>query len=118
MTIFQQSIQKDALDVNLYVSVIPIIILFVILGKSLKLRSHKQLKFHLFNCYMVDLVKQDRIKLDFPNYQNYNDISKVYNDFVSKIKRIIDNVALLKERRLKQNFQECLDGIIGIYGIV
>ena len=61
---------------------------------------------------MVDLVEQDRSKLDFLNYQDYNDINEVYNDFVNKIKRIIDDVAPLKERRLKQNFQECLDGII------
>ena len=50
--------------------------------------------------------------LSFParaNYQNYNDINEAYNDFIQKIVGVIDKVAPIKERRVKQNSQEWLD---------
>ena len=48
-------------------------------------------------------------KLNFPNYQNYNDSNEAYNDFIQKIMEVIDKVALIKERRIKQNSQEWFD---------
>ena len=61
---------------------------------------------------MVDLFEQELSKLNFPNYQNFNDISEAYNDFIQKIMNVIDKVAPLKERRVKQNPQEWFDGEI------
>ena len=43
-------------------------------------------------------------------YRNSNDISEAYNDFIQKIMNIIDKVAPLKERQVKQNSQEGLMG--------
>ena len=51
-------------------------------------------------------------KLNFPNYQNYNEINEAYNDFFQKIMSVIDKVASMKERRAKQNSRECFDGKI------
>ena len=45
-------------------------------------------------------------------YRNSNDINEAYNDFIQKIMNIIDKVAHLKERRVKQNPQEWFDGEI------
>ena len=52
------------------------------------------------------------MKLNFPNYQNYNEINEAYNDFIQKITSVIDKVAPIKERRVKQNSQEWFDGEI------
>ena len=52
------------------------------------------------------------MKLNFPNYQNYNEINEAYNDFIQKIMSVTDNVAPIKERRVKQNSQEWFDGEI------
>ena len=76
----------------------------------IKTGSHKQIKFRSFKHYTIDLFKQELSKSNFPNYRNFNDINKAYNDFIQKIMNVIDKVAPLKERRVKQNFQECFDG--------
>ena len=52
------------------------------------------------------------MKLNFPNYQNYNEINEAYNDFIQKITSVIEKVAPIKERRVKQNSQEWFDGEI------
>ena len=72
----------------------------------IKRGSHKQIKLCLFKHYRVDLFERELSKLNFPNYQNYNDSNEAYNDFIQKIMEVIDNVALIKERRIKQNSQE------------
>ena len=58
---------------------------------------------------MVDLFEQELSKLNFPNYWNFNDISKTYNDFIQKIMNVIDKPASLKERWVKQNSQKWFD---------
>ena len=74
--------------------------------------THKQIQFHSFKHYTVDLFEQELSKLNFPNYQNYNEINEAYNDFIQKITSVIDKVAPIKERRVKQNSQEWFDGEI------
>ena len=59
--------------------------------------------------YTVDLFEQELSKLNFPNYQNYQDINEACNDFIQKIMNFIDKVAPMKERRVKQNSQEWFD---------
>ena len=43
--------------------------------------------------------------------QNFNDVTEAY-DFIQKIMVAIDKVAPIKERRIKHNSQEWLDGEI------
>ena len=78
----------------------------------IKRGSHKQIQFHSFKHYTVNLFEQELLKLNFPNYQNYNEINEAYNDFIQKITSVIDKVAPIKERRVKQNSQEWFDGEI------
>ena len=61
---------------------------------------------------MVNLFEQESSKLNFPNYQNYNEINEAYNDFIQKIVSLIDKVTPIKERWVKQNSQEWFDGEI------
>ena len=67
----------------------------------IKRGSHKQIKFRTFKHYTVDLFEQERSKLNFLNYRNFNDINEACNEFIQKIMNAIDKVAPLKERRLK-----------------
>ena len=71
----------------------------------IKRGSHKQIKIRSFKHYTVYLFEQGLSKLNFPNYRNFNDMNEAYNDFIQKIMNIIDKVAPLKERRVKQNSQ-------------
>ena len=48
--------------------------------------------------------------MNFPNYQNYNEINEAYSDFTQKIISVTDRVAPIKERWVKQNSQEWFDG--------
>ena len=77
----------------------------------IKKGSHKEIKFHSFKHYTADLFEQELSRVNFPNYWNFND-NKAYNDFIQKIMNGIDKVAPLKERRVKQNSQEWVDGEI------
>ena len=61
---------------------------------------------------MFNFFEEELWKLNFPNYQNYNGINEAYNDFIQKIMRVIDKVAPIKERRVKQNSQELFNGEI------
>ena len=74
--------------------------------------SHKQIQFCSFKYYTVDLFEQELSKLNFPNYQNYNEINEAYNDFIQKIMSVTEKVTPIKERRVKQNSQEWFDGEI------
>ena len=78
----------------------------------IKRGSHKQIQFRSFKHYTVDLFEQEWSKLNFPNYQNYNEINEAYNDFIQKIMSVIDKVVPIKERRFKRNSQEWYDGEI------
>ena len=77
----------------------------------IKRGSHKQMQLCSFKHYRVDLFQQELLKLNFSNYQNY-EINEAYNDFIQKIMTVIDKVALIKERQVKQNSQGWFDGVI------
>ena len=61
---------------------------------------------------MGDLFKETLTSINFPNYQNFNDSTEAYDDFIQKIMVAIDKVAPIKERRIKHNSQEWFDGEI------
>ena len=66
----------------------------------------------MFNHYSADLFKETLTSINFPNYQNFNDSTEAYDDFIQKIMVAIDKVAPIKERRIKHNSQEWFDGEI------
>ena len=65
-----------------------------------------------FKHYSADLFKETLTSINFPNYQNFNDATEAYDDFIQKIMVAIDKVATIKERRIKHNSQEWFDGEI------
>ena len=70
------------------------------------------IKFRSFKHYSADLFKETLTSINFPNYQNFNDSTEAYDDFIQKIMVAIDKVAPIKERRIKHNSQEWFDGEI------
>ena len=78
----------------------------------IKRGTNKHIKFRSFKHYSADLFKETLTSINFPNYLNFNDATEAYDDFIQKIMVAIDKVALIKERRIKHNSQECFDGEI------
>ena len=60
----------------------------------------------------ADLFKETLTSINFPNCLNFNDATEAYNNFIQKIMVAIGKVAPIKERRIKHNSQEWLDGEI------
>ena len=66
----------------------------------------------MFEHYSADLFKETLASINFPNYQNFNDATEAYDNFIQKIMVATDKVAPIKERRIKHNSQEWFDGEI------
>ena len=78
----------------------------------IKRGTHEHIKFRSFKHYSADLLKETLTSINFPTYQNFNDATEAYDDFIQKIMVAIDKVAPIKERRIKQTSQEWFDGEI------
>ena len=60
------------------------------------------------NAIMDEVSNQQRT--NFPNYNNFENINDAYSNFIQKVMGVIDLVAPIKSRRIKQNSQEWFDG--------
>ena len=78
----------------------------------IKRGSHKQIQFRSYKHYTFNLLEQELLKLKLPNYQNRYETNKAYIDFIKKLMSVIEMVAPIKERRVKQISQEWFDGKI------
>ena len=50
--------------------------------------------------------------MNFPNYQNYDNVNEAYTDLVIKITSALDKIAPLNEIRIKNSSQEWFDAEI------
>ena len=60
----------------------------------------------------LKILKRLLQELHFPNYETFDNMDTAYSDFMSKISKIIDDVAPIKRKRIKNNSQEWFDGEI------
>ena len=51
-------------------------------------------------------------KINFPDYSNFKDINNAYSDFTEKVISVIDEIAPIKEIRVKNNSQDWFDAEI------
>ena len=65
--------------------------------------THKNIKFHLFKHNSTDLFKEILTSTNVLNYQNFNDATEAYDNFIQKIMIATDKVAPIKEKRIKHN---------------
>ena len=71
---------------------------------------HKHITFHSFKKYTVDAYKDALKKVNFPNYELFNDVNEAYSNFFQKIRIVVDSIAPFKTKRDKGNTQKWFDG--------
>ena len=71
---------------------------------------HKKIKFRSLKNYAVDAYKNALRKINFPNYEYFEDVNRAYSDFFQKLITVIDNIAPCKTKRVKGNTQNWFDG--------
>ena len=48
-------------------------------------------------------------RTNFPDYSKFTDINDAYSDFIGKVSSTIDNIASMKEIRIKNSSQNWID---------
>ena len=65
----------------------------------------KNSKFCSLKNYAVDAYKNALEKINFPNYEYFEDASRAYSDFFQKLTKVIENIAPCMTKRVKGNTQ-------------
>ena len=71
---------------------------------------HKIIRFCSRKNYAVDAYKNALKKINFPNYEYFEDVNRAYSDFFQKLRSVIDNIARCKTKRANGNNQNWFDG--------
>ena len=77
-----------------------------------RLNAHKYVKMRSLKYYSEDLFVKKLKEIDFPDYSNFKDINEAYSDFTGKVASVIDEIAPIKEVRVKSNSQDWFDAEI------
>ena len=77
-----------------------------------KTNVHKYIKTRSLKNYSQTLFLDKLRKINFPDYSNFKDINNAYSDFTEKVTSVIDKIAPIKERRVKNNSQDWFDAEI------
>ena len=72
----------------------------------IKRGTHKQIRYRSLKNYSADIYEEALGRVDFLNYHNFEGINDAYSNFIQKVMGVIDLVAPIKSRRIKQNSQE------------
>ena len=59
-----------------------------------------------FKKYTVDAYKDALRKVNFPNYELFNDVNEAYSNFFQKIRIVIGSIAPFKTKMVKANTQK------------
>ena len=70
---------------------------------------HKIIRFCSRKNYAVDAYKNALKKINFPNYEYFEDVNWAYPDFFQKLMTVTNNVAPCKTKRVKGNTQNWFD---------
>ena len=86
----------------------------IALEKLIELRLEvctKKNTFRLLKNYAVDAYNNALKKINFPNYEYFEDVNRAYSDFFQKLMTAIDSVAACKTKPVKGNTQNWYDVI-------
>ena len=72
--------------------------------------SDHQLVKKLWKNYATHAYKEALGKVCFPDYENFSDVNKAYENFIQKLMSVTDKLAPFKTKRVKGNSQEWFDG--------
>ena len=78
-----------------------------------KLNTHNQVLSRVLKNYSAEKFTDVLAQFQFPNYSFFSDANTAYSDFSTKLLRILNDIAPLKEKRIKTNTQEWFDREIG-----
>ena len=73
---------------------------------------HNQIQVRSLKKYSAEIFTNALKTVQFPNYNIFWNVNIAYSDLLNKISSTIDNVALIKEIRIKNNTQEWFDNEI------
>ena len=76
----------------------------------IKRGTHEQVRCRLLKKYSADNDEEALGRLGFANYHNFGNIIDPYSNFIRKVMGVIDPVASIKLRGIKQKLQEWFDG--------
>ena len=62
--------------------------------------------------YTKELFLQKLNEIEFPDYSIFQCVNEAYSDFITKLMGVIDNIAPVKEIRVKGNSKPWFDGSI------
>ena len=77
-----------------------------------RLNAHKYVKMRSLKYYSEDLYVKKLKEIDFPDYSNFKDMNEAYSDFTEKVASVIEEIAPIKEVRVKSNSQDWFDAEI------
>ena len=77
-----------------------------------RLNAHKYVKMRSLKYYSEDLYVKKLKEIHFPDYSNFKDINEAYSDFTEKVASVIEEIAPIKEVRVKSNSQDWFDAEI------
>ena len=77
-----------------------------------RLNAHKYVKMRSLKYYSEDLYVKKLKEIDFPDYSNFKDINEAYSDFTEKVASVTEEIAPIKEVRVKSNSQDWFDAEI------
>ena len=60
--------------------------------------------------YSAYIYEEALGRVDLPNCHNFENINDAYSNFFQKVTEVVDLVAPIKSRQIKQNPQEWFDG--------
>jgi hypothetical protein len=74
-----------------------------------KFYEHRDIQIRSLINYTQEIYIQALKDVNFPDYSQYDDPNKAYDDFLAKTTQVIDQIALIKKIRVKGNNQEWFD---------
>ena len=80
--------------------------------KRIKHNMHNQIQVRSLKKYSAEIFTNALKTVQFPNYNIFSSVNVAYSDLLNKISDTIDNVAPIKEIRIKNNTQEWFDNEI------
>ena len=73
------------------------------------MHTFKYIKTKSLKNYSQTLFPDKLRKICFPDYSNFKDINDAYSDFTETVTSVIDEIAPIKEIRVKNNSQDWFD---------
>ena len=74
-----------------------------------KVYEHNYITIRSLKNYSQDAFLNALREVNYPDYSQFNDINDAYEDFINKTKQVIDQIAPMKQIRVKGNNQDWFD---------